>query len=285
MMTGHGGGPRLQAAQAEAGPTLSTPSSWLRHERLIIPPDGRCGCGVGTSACAAARANHTLFLPISALMLRIGGPAGPQSGVGNRRKVAPLKVQRNLWRYKTSWRTAFAVVLVASALLAVGCAGTTHSAEQPRSSIPTSAARPATTFDDPRIAAVAAYRQYWKLWLEDNDPPNPDDPRLGAYEAGAALENDRRIIGQNKASGVEIQLPKNPQYAHHPVAALSADHQRITITDCALDDGLLVNATTGSVVNGQVETQLWSANLIVVDGAWKVTEARIVEKWAGVRAC
>jgi hypothetical protein len=145
---------------------------------------------------------------------------------------------------------------------------------------------PATTQpSDPTKAVLAAYQRVWQLWLQDNNPPNPDDPRLAEVEADGQLTGARMSIERNKDLGHALRLPPHSVYRHVATVAFDLTKRSARVTDCALDDGVVVQVSTGAVINGDVQTQLIVSTMDLIDGYWKVTSSKFVKTWPGETSC
>jgi hypothetical protein len=161
-----------------------------------------------------------------------------------------------------------AVTLVAATVvLLAGCGSSDRSARPPSTASSLAIAPTTTTKPDPTQAVLAAYQRYWQLWIEDNQPPNPDDPRLAEVETGAALASDREVIHQHAVAGEEFRTPAHSRSHHAAKATVVPEAGRATVIDCAIDDGVVVIASSGAIVNDAVETELWMADLVFVGGA------------------
>ncbi len=137
---------------------------------------------------------------------------------------------------------------------------------------------------DPTRAVLAAYQEFWRVWLEANDPPDPNDPDLARVSTGGQLALSRREIERNRSSDVVFRLA-SPSRADHKPVMLEMTASTATIRDCSLDDGVVVDRTTGKVLNADVVTYLWKVTLIRQGGRWKVEDNTRVGKWQGESDC
>ncbi|HRW42149.1 MAG TPA: hypothetical protein P5193_11430, partial [Microthrixaceae bacterium] len=60
---------------------------------------------------------------------------------------------------------------------------------------------------------------------------------------------------------------------------------RAVVQECVVDDGLVVSRDTGEVVDDSVSTHNVQAEMLRVDGVWKVSEARLLQQFEGVAGC
>jgi hypothetical protein len=174
------------------------------------------------------------------------------------------------------------IVVLTVAALASACAGhTTHQADEATTSTTRATT---TTTPDPKTAVLAAYQRFWQVWLEANNPPNPNDPRLAEVDTGAQLSLDRAAIRKNLADGIAFRKA-SPSRADHRIAMISLSANRALLQDCSLDDGIVIDRSSGSVVNADVLTYLWKVTLVKKGGQWKVEDNTKVRKWPGANDC
>lgn len=185
-------------------------------------------------------------------------------------------------------RNVLGATVVVLVLAAAGCGGggvdeadaTATTVEPSTTSEPTT---PPTTLTDEH-AVLAAYQGYWDTWLAANDPPNPDHPDLARYATGAALERARTAIEQHRTVGQLIRLPANAQYRHGAkVESLGPD--TAALRDCSIDDAIVVDYGSGTVLDDAVISRRLEAQLVRVEGRWLIEDVVAVETWDGVAGC
>ena len=175
----------------------------------------------------------------------------------------------------------------AMALLVAACAG----AHERTADSPTTLGHsrppdtPTTTASTPAQAVLAANQRLWKVWLEANDPPNPDDPQLSAVAVDPLLSGTRQSIEQHLQRGERVTLPKEPLYRHDATATLNPSNSSAEVQDCATDDSIVEDAATGKVIDGSVETQLIEAQMVLTPSGWRASRTTFVKSWPGVVAC
>jgi hypothetical protein len=191
-----------------------------------------------------------------------------------------MRTHRRPWR---AMRRPIVVLTVAA--FASACAG--HSTPQARAdSTPTKpTSTTATTTPDPKAAVLVAYQRFWQVWLAANNPPNPNDPRLAEVDTGAQLAGARASIRNHQLRGEIIRLPHPSRYRHRATVSLLGSRQGAAVIDCALDDAVVLVPATGRVVDARVETQLISADMVLLAGRWKVSALRFVKTWPGATTC
>jgi hypothetical protein len=163
------------------------------------------------------------------------------------------------------------------------CADERHAAAPATSMTTSTTTAPSTTRPDPTAAVLAAYQRFWQVWLEANNPPNPNDPALAEVDTGAQLARDRAAIAENLRQGIEFRQAQPSHARHRPVILSIAAHA--VIQDCAIDDGVVVDRATGNVVNADVVTYLWRATLTRQGGLWKVSDYTREGRWTGATDC
>ena len=182
-----------------------------------------------------------------------------------------------------------ATAAVAAALLAAGCGGSEKPAavgDVPAPSTTASTAPTAITMSRAEIEqeVLDAYLASWEAWDAATDPADPDHPGLGQTNTGPALEAAVDQITAWKASGRVARDPQN-SISEHRAEVVSVGDAEAMVRDCSIDDGQVVIAATGEVVNDLVETNLFEASMVVEDGRWKVHSLTVVNTWEGVAEC
>ncbi len=131
---------------------------------------------------------------------------------------------------------------------------------------------------------MVAYQSYWSMVLRVNDPPNPADPEIPQRTTGDRLAALITLIQQNAMEGKSYRLPPDAKY-EHDARVVSVAGDRAVVSDCNVDDGLIVNTATGEVVDAQVVTLSIEARLTRENGLWKVVSIDITDQQQGVAAC
>ena len=148
----------------------------------------------------------------------------------------------------------------------------------------TTAGPSSTSSSDVNADVTKAYLAYWDMYFRVNDPPNPDDPQITELTTGPALPALLDIIHTNASQGLVFRLPANG-VGKHTVKVLSVDGTTATLQDCSVDDGQVIRASSGEVVNGDVVTKLINATLTNDSGQWKVSQYDFVQRTPGVAEC
>ena len=132
---------------------------------------------------------------------------------------------------------------------------------------------------------ISRYVGYWDARLAANSgTPDPNDPALREFATGRQLET---VIAETRANldeGLAFRARPNPA-DFRKVTVVEVDGDRAVVQECFVDDGLVVRRDTGEVVNDTVATHNVRGELVRIDGAWRVSEARLVQRWEGVAGC
>ena len=132
---------------------------------------------------------------------------------------------------------------------------------------------------------VARYIAYWDARFAANSgTPNPDDPALRDFATGAQLDAVIAETRANLENGLAFRPATNPSDIQRvDVIQLEGDHA--VVQECVVTDGVIYRRDTGEVVDGEVYTQNIRGELQHVDGAWRVSSARLIQQWEGVAGC
>ena len=66
---------------------------------------------------------------------------------------------------------------------------------------------------------------------------------------------------------------------------IEIDGDRAVVQECVVDDLVVVRRDGGAIVNDTIATHNVRGELQKVDGVWRVSEARLVQRWEGVAGC
>jgi len=188
--------------------------------------------------------------------------------------------------------------------VAVGCSDddatpSTSTAEAQRASTTTDAtsststtttttattAAPAPSDQTAEEEIVARYIGYWDARLAANSgTPDPDAPALRDFATGAQLD---AVIAETRANldqGLALRRPDDP-VGFQKVQVIEVDGDRAVVQECVVDDLVVVRRDGGAIVNDAIATHNVRGELQKVDGVWRVSEARLVQRWEGVAGC
>ena len=190
-----------------------------------------------------------------------------------------MRVHHRRWRAMRRPIVVLTVVAAASA-----CAGhTSPTAAHATVGPATSVTAPPTTAD-PKSEVLAAYQRFWQVWLEANDPPNPNDPRLAEVATGGELAMMRQSIQVKLDRGLFSRKPRHSVY-RHDTKIRSLTKSDAVVSDCAVDDLEVVRQSDGAVVNAEVATETIVGYLVLQRDAWSVRDINIAAQLPGRRPC
>jgi hypothetical protein len=122
------------------------------------------------------------------------------------------------------------------------------------------------------------------MYMRVNDPPDDANPEIDALAVGPALDALVAIVRGNMAAGTVFRAAQ-PSRTSHRLEVRSVNGPVATLYDCFVDDGLVVEASSGRVINAAVATKEVSATLLLVDGRWKVFDDVFDSRTEGVAGC
>lgn len=132
---------------------------------------------------------------------------------------------------------------------------------------------------------IARYKGFWTARFAANrGVPNPDDPALREFATGEQLA---KVVDETRANleqGLAFRRSANPSNIQR-VTVIEVDGDHAVVQECVVADGVIVRRDTGAVVNDDVATHNVRGELARVDGFWKVSSARLVQRWEGVAGC
>lgn len=132
---------------------------------------------------------------------------------------------------------------------------------------------------------VDRYIAFWDARFAANSgTPNPDDPALREYATGEQLDTVVAETRTNLEQGLAFRQADDPHDVQR-VTVVDVDGDRAVVQECVVSDGVIVRRDTGEVVNDDVVTDNVRGELQRVDGVWRVSAARLVQRWEGVAGC
>ena len=157
---------------------------------------------------------------------------------------------------------------------------------------PVSTAPPTSTppsGGDPVSAAeqevIDRYIAFWDARFAANTgTPNPADPALSEHATGAQLEAVVAETQANLDQGLAFRARSDPA-DFREVTIISVTGDQAVVQECFVDDGLVIERATGDVVNDTIATQSVRGELQRVDGEWRVSSSRLIQRWEGVAGC
>ena len=189
-------------------------------------------------------------------------------------------------------------LVAAVALLLAACSGSGDEIVEPASTTsraPTTASTTSTSTTTPTSPSgahqpeerdlVERYVGFWDARLAANEaPPNPDDPALPEFATGPQLDNVVAETRRRLDDGLALRSA-DPSETSHDVTVIRQTGDRAELQDCFVNDGIVYRTDTGEVVDDSVVTRSVSADMVLVDGVWKLERATVVQQWEGIAGC
>lgn len=184
-------------------------------------------------------------------------------------------------RQAVRWLAAVAL----TACLAASCGSSGGSAKpSTTTATPATDASPVTTRDELKDQILADYRKANNAYHDAINAGDPNLPSLETTHTGTNLLTVRTGVIKLVSKG---QRGKDGPHSRDTSRATVQQilEGKAIIHDCRIDDAILVDATTGTVVNAKVDTDLVEVDLQVIAGQWLVRGNRVLQTWAGVNGC
>ncbi len=132
---------------------------------------------------------------------------------------------------------------------------------------------------------TARYIAFWRARFAANrNIPNPDDPSLDRFAVGAQLDAVVAETRSNLARGLAFRRSDHPANLQR-VTVVSLNASRAVVQECVVSDDVVVRQDTGVIDDDDVVTHNVRGELVRVDGEWKVSSTRLVQRWEGVAGC
>lgn len=132
---------------------------------------------------------------------------------------------------------------------------------------------------------IDRYIGYWNARFEANSgTPDPNDPALREYATGEQLATVIAETQSNLDEGLAFQRAAEPHNIQR-VTVVEIEGDRAVVQECVVADGVIVRRDTGEVVNDEVNTHNVQAEMTRVDGVWKVSAARLLQRFEGAAGC
>lgn len=144
---------------------------------------------------------------------------------------------------------------------------------------------PATSKVDVDKAIVSeAYQEALTAEIEASEVPDPSDPRLAATHLDPLLQQVHEQIMGRRIIGQVAKRPANSKSAT-TILAVTIDAATATVSECTVDDGVVIEVATGRVINDKVATIKRTATMQLDEGTWKVVKRLNEQEWEGIAGC
>jgi hypothetical protein len=186
-------------------------------------------------------------------------------------------------------RRVWIAALVCAVLGAAGGCGGADDEESTGTTAASTTSAPSTTLDEEtqkEQAARDAFLAYHDAVLEAaSDPVRPNLPRLQDLVTDEQQRTVTRNLTNLQGSGMAVRAGVGSLSAHDLRSAdLHADGS-VLIVDCEVDDAVVYEVATGTVVDDDVVTRLVEARMVAEAGKWRVALSRITKEWNGAGEC
>lgn len=132
-------------------------------------------------------------------------------------------------------------------------------------------------------AVLAAVQCYWDTIVEANDPPNPDHPGFERCMMGPALEHSRRLTIEHREMNRTVSDPTGSTQRTNTLVTVEGD--TAVVTECIVDDAVVSDAASGTVLNDRVISAEIRIDLERHDGAWRVSNGTVTADQEGPGQC
>jgi hypothetical protein len=153
----------------------------------------------------------------------------------------------------------------------------------------TSTSRPAstsTTVDDQRVGVVRAYEKADKAFVDAGAIPDPEFAALADTHVDPLLEQSRKILRSLKLEGRAARYPTPSRYkVEVDLSSVVIDGDVARLESCVVDDGQVIEVSTGRVLDDRTTTVLRRAAMRRVGGDWRLSEQKTVSRWPGEGGC
>lgn len=121
---------------------------------------------------------------------------------------------------------------------------------------------------DAAAAVLDAVHDYWDVVVAAGDPPDPDHPALAEHLTGPALEHSRGVLERHRSEGNRVRDPSGVT----PMGVLVdvVDDRTASAWHCLVDDAVVLDATTGDVVEDEVRAMDVRLSLVHDGERWRV---------------
>lgn len=145
-------------------------------------------------------------------------------------------------------------------------------------------APPTTTRDQLKEQILADYKKAWDAYHDAINIPDPAFPSLEQTHTGVGLRTVRSGLVKILSKGqVGRDGPHSRSFDRAVVAMILEG--RASVNDCRVDDGLLVDKTTGAAEDASVTTHTVRSDLLLESGTWKLERVSYTQEWQGVAGC
>ena len=105
------------------------------------------------------------------------------------------------------------------------------------------------------------------------------------FDSGIEIAGERGVAAPSPLDLLHVVLDHEADRRDDVFAVLEVDGDHAVVQECVVVDGVIVRRDSGEIVNDDVATHNTRGELVRVDGVWKVSSARLIQRWEGVAGC
>lgn len=145
-------------------------------------------------------------------------------------------------------------------------------------------APPTTTRDQLKEQILADYKKANDAYHDVINAGDPNLPTLQQTHTGKNLQTVQRNTFELKAKG---QLGRDGPHSRLTDRAVVEQilETKAVVQDCVVDDGMIIDATTGQLINSRTVTRSVQAELEKSQEGWKVSGFTFLHEWKGLAGC
>jgi hypothetical protein len=168
-----------------------------------------------------------------------------------------------------------------------GTRGTSHVPASPttRAVGTTSTTAAAPTWSPEQQAVVDALSRALQARDAAAAAGNGFTEEMSATHTDPYLSKVRNRLLDRRRAGQSARYPANTLNRVDPLEVAFLDDGRAVVTACSIDDAVIYESASGTVINDAVTTALVRYLLVRAEGVWKVSEYEIVGRKDGASTC
>lgn len=180
--------------------------------------------------------------------------------------------------------TRFRLCLLAGALLAGACTSddepsdSTVAPDETTAPESTTTEATTTTTEDPTAAVEQAFFDQWDAFIEILEDPDPSNPLIDVFFAGAARDQVLDIVSRYIAEDQVAARPDDPaDFAPSIIATHLVGNNSAIVEECTIDGTKIVQRSTGEVLNDNLDVNHFENTFELIDGRWRLTSTKVLE--------
>lgn len=180
--------------------------------------------------------------------------------------------------------TRFRLCLLAGALLVGACTGddtasdVTVAPDQTTAPETTTTDAPTTTTEDPAAAVEQAFFDQWDAFVEILEDPDPSNPLIDEFFAGAARDQVLDIVSRYIAEDKVAARPDDSaDFAPSIITTQILGGDSAIVEECTIDGTKIVRRSTGEVLNDNLDVNHFENTFELIDGQWKLTSTKVLK--------